>query len=259
MLAWIKRITLALSLLSLILGFALVYSYHDDNPTGRLYSSSVVLDANQAESVLSLDLGVERNDEGDNTQCICSQDGLSHARCNACFVSIGKQSAIPDFVTDTFIADSKFYPNSSFGLSSPQIQAFIQASEILEVPLWIFVHVDTSVSDNTYQRIALTGGGVVHYFTDNLFDAMASDVGWIMLILGGLLFGGFVALRVRQTLRQWDLPEPEDPPRHEKIVQPRDLPQDRAKKSMDEAEEFGKRLRGKIRIEIEDDEPDEER
>lgn len=248
---------LLVSVMMMVLGGGIFVQYQHPNPTGRLVSSAIPADYTDAEYILANDLGVSRNEDSDNITCICSENGYQQTRCNSCLVTLGTRNAIPDFVTTRFIADSKLYERSYFVATDQQTQTFIGASIALDIPLWIYVHVDTLVSQESYDAISMTGGGIVHYFTNNQFDAVAYDMGLLILVLGGLLFGGFIVLRVRKAVKDWEVPEPEDPPRSDTIIEPRDLPDSRAMKAMDDAEKFGEQLRRKIRIEIEDDEPED--
>lgn len=84
---------------------------------------------------------------------------------------------------------------------------------------------------------------------------MSDFVMLIALILGGAVLMTLVGVRVRDAVRRWDVPEPEDPPRNEAVIKPTDPPEERARKMMDEVEDFGERLRRRILIEVDDDEP----
>ncbi len=70
---------------------------------------------------------------------------------------------VPDFVTNNFIADAKFYSVSRLTLSD-QLRDFVTIAHIERVPLYIYTHVNTVVTPRAMDLIKSTGGKVIDIF-----------------------------------------------------------------------------------------------
>lgn len=68
-------------------------------------------------------------------------------------------------------------------------------------------------------------------------------------LISGLLVAGGTALEMRDASRNWQMPEPEDPPGFSGVIQPKP-PLDEAVDRIKEAESFSKRATEKVRIRI---------
>ena len=79
------------------------------------------------------------------------------------FVEGMSQPRIPDFVTDSFIADSKFYRNSTLSLSE-QLRDFVRLAKKQNKPLYIYVSKQTHVTEPARDLIRSTGGDVIVKF-----------------------------------------------------------------------------------------------
>jgi len=186
MMTLVRRLVLLASLAAAVFCFVSLMNVTASNPTGRRYSSEVVLRTgqgssqqlgNDGERVLATDLGVPFNDVDGQRQCVCS---LTYAnavpagsRCNVCigYSDLVSNYRVPDFVTPNFMADSKNAQSlSAHGGNSLPTRDFEQITEIaavareLNIPLWIYTRVDTVVDPVFYELTQSTGGNVVRYF-----------------------------------------------------------------------------------------------
>ncbi len=79
------------------------------------------------------------------------------------FVEGMSKPRIPDFVSDTFIADSKWYQASTLSQSA-QLRDFARLALEQGKPLYIFVRQDTHVTAPALRLIQSTGGNVIRVF-----------------------------------------------------------------------------------------------
>lgn len=161
------------SLITAFICVLLLLNITAPNPTGRRYASSEVMITgspqaigSDAERVLAHDLGIPNNNQAEQRHCICNSSSGNTVpnQCNVCLVTTPLRSTshrLPDFMTDTFIADSK---NVGKLMSADQIADFALAAHLLDQPLWIFVRVNSIVDDVYHELVESTGGGVVYYF-----------------------------------------------------------------------------------------------
>jgi len=70
---------------------------------------------------------------------------------------------IPDFVTDAFIADSKWY-NATTLAQSDQLRDFARLAQEQGKPLYIYVTQGTEVTAPALDLIRSTGGDIVRIF-----------------------------------------------------------------------------------------------
>lgn len=203
----LRRLSFAPILLLILLSLILLLNITAPNPTLRRYSSQPVIATGDSariglsgERILSLDLGVPRNDTADTVQCVCNPRYEGQAAPTGCDVCVGYSETItnhrrPDFVTDSYIADSK---NKRQLLVTdehdyPQMREISQAALNIGVPFWIYVRVDTRVDDAYLEMTRATGGDVVYYFTHNAItyidpvDRFAINLLIVSLVLLGLL------------------------------------------------------------------------
>lgn len=178
MLKVLRRVLLGLGMVALLISAVLLLNVTAPNPTRRRYSSEMPLTTRQgtaneigasAETILSKDLGLPRNDDPTERRCVCNAAGaMDPSSCNSCIVTSPAIATFrrPDFVGNGFIAESKnsvglLYESRDFA----QITDFVAAATVLRLPLWVYVRVNTSVPPTLEQRVSATGGGVVYYFT----------------------------------------------------------------------------------------------
>lgn len=171
----LRRLLMLVVVLSIGFCVILLLNFTAPNPTGRRYSSeSVNLSQNSQEKgftgerILANDLGVPNNNTT-GKQCVCGTNinpPLNH--CTICTVRSEKIAnyRIPDFVTDTFIADSKNVEKLivAHKRDYEQIMDMVVAANQKRIPLWIFVRVNTEIDPEFYQIVRSTGGDIVQYF-----------------------------------------------------------------------------------------------
>ncbi len=196
----IRRLLIFAALLGIGFCVVLLLNFTAPNPTGRRYSSEAVNlseDSQQkgitGERILANDLDVPNNNTS-GKQCVCGTHiNPPISKCSICVVRSDKIASyrIPDFVTNTFIADSK---NTEKLLVThthnyPQIMDMVVAANQKRIPLWIFVRVNTEIDREFYQIVRSTGGDIVPYFVVpgyvDLIDQAA--------IVGLMIFGGIFA------------------------------------------------------------------
>ena len=175
----LRRATILLSLIGIVVCVVLLLNFTASNPTGRRYSSEMPLRFGNdvtineagfdAERILSNDLNHPNNNIAP-TQCGCNATEYRQTppnRCGTCLVISDEISSyvMPDFVAESYITDSKnLRPGSR--LSTAQITSFVIMAQDLDVPLWIFVPVEgIDVRPTLQTAIESTGGGVIPYFT----------------------------------------------------------------------------------------------
>lgn len=179
MIQLLRRLLLSASLLTCLIAFILLLNITAPNPTGRRYSSVAPATTgggqfigDEGEAALALDLRLPNNNNPDQRQCVCAENSTaSGGQCRVCIAQVPLQSPggfrIPDFVTPSYIAESK---NRRVLLISDydivaQLSDYAAAARTLRIPLFVYVRVNTDVSPEITQLIASTGGAVVPYFT----------------------------------------------------------------------------------------------
>lgn len=205
----LRRTILFTALIALIICGLLLLNITAPNPTGRRYSSDIVsytagsqVIGRQGENALARDLNLPRNEESDQRACVCNlefaESGTLPGRCDICmtyYEEMTNTSNIPDFVSTRFIAEAK----NVIMLNQPsdQMRAFIFAAQELNLPLWVYVRVNTDIPSVYEELIAATGGGVVYYLRDESYvdpvDRAAQigiliASGVILLVVGGDMF-----------------------------------------------------------------------
>lgn len=166
---FVHRLLLLLALVVIGASALVLGHVNVENPTGRRYASEAIPVAagDPAERVLSADLNVPNNNFATQRQCACNsryQGFTPPPMCDVCFayattITNWRQ---PDFVTTSYIADSK----NTVSLVDPggQLTDFATIAEALDIPLWVYVRQDTTVRVSLRTMIEETGGGVVFYF-----------------------------------------------------------------------------------------------
>ncbi len=79
------------------------------------------------------------------------------------FVEGMTKPRIPDFITDTYIADSKFYKNSTLS-SNEQLRDFVRLAKDENKPLYIYITQNAHVTDEALDLIRSTGGDIKRVF-----------------------------------------------------------------------------------------------
>lgn len=184
----IRRTLILIALIALIISFFLSAIYDAlfvEHPTGRRYGSEITLNAgttaeigDDGERTLAKDLLLSNNNNS-GKQCICSSryaTNLPTSNCNSCLFTgdnISSTHRIPDFVAPNYIAESKNVLQLSRSRDYMQIQDFATAAITLDVPLWVYVRVDTVAQQRFYDVVEPTGGGIVPYFT---YEGYSDDI-----------------------------------------------------------------------------------
>lgn len=222
---------MVLAFVGILVSIVLLLNFTAPNPTGRRYSSEVVRTSGSSESigvagerVLSTDLGVPRNDRTDLLQCFCNSTyRLVLTECRVCLSTVELTTSYrrPDFVTDSFIGESKnteelLYTGSR--RESTQLSDYALAARALGRPLWVFVRIDSEVAPEFIQIAETTGGGVVKYFrtSDSWVDPVDSAARVALLVSAvvlalGLLLWFMPPLRFS---RRTASPKPDPKPSH---------------------------------------------
>jgi hypothetical protein len=211
-------------ILSLCLTFIIVLSiswlalvFLAPNPTHRWFSSEA-LDVRtttttsqqkgiQGENLLALDLSLAAptNERSHNAICVCgTQYTISKpSQCSVCAVYSADISEyrIPDFVTTSYIAESK----NQRTLAVSQSREFAQITEIaagareLHLPFYLFVRANTSVDQEYYDLARSTGGDVIQYFVVDAHDrrlileqAIPNIIIILLAVGAGVLIVGYI-------------------------------------------------------------------
>lgn len=103
---------------------------------------------------------------------------------------------------------------------------------------------------------AIAGAFLLEWITieSNLpLDTVAT----VVAVGAGILLLGITAIEVQSILRSWQVPEPEDPPRSDRIIMPIPLDDDderveKAVHSVEQAEEFAEQTKRRVTIEVEE-------
>jgi len=168
---FIRRICLILALVLFCVSAILLLNFTAPNPTGRRYSSQIVLISggtqsigNSGEAVLSEDLHLPNNNASDQLQCLCNP--TYRARVSECRTCVASSELVttfrrPDFISPYFIAESK---NVQILRDFEQISVYAAAARLMGRPLWVFVRVNTIFDSGTDELVKATGGGIVPYF-----------------------------------------------------------------------------------------------
>ena len=77
------------------------------------------------------------------------------------------------------------------------------------------------------------------------------NIATIIAFVSGALASGLLGLEARDTTKSWEHPEPEEPPKSETIVYPKELETiEEAIEAVEKAEGYAKRANGRIQIDI---------
>jgi len=74
------------------------------------------------------------------------------------------------------------------------------------------------------------------------------NIARIAAVVAALLLSGILAFEVRALVKSWQLPEPEDPPQSDRVIEPKPL--DDTFDALHEAEQFGQRAAERVLIDI---------
>jgi hypothetical protein len=214
-----------------VFSLVVLLNFTAPNPTGRRYSSSPPLITGQAnayqigsdaERILARDLGITRNEDSPLPECICPTGSpITPASCSVCraYVPMTASYRVPDFITDDYIAESKNVQGLLYETGTrdtEQIRDFTTAARALDIPLWVFIRVNTEVDAEFQQLVESTGGGVIRYFTLQGYADPSDTLAQTGVVVSGLglLLGALwlvLPLLVRVNAR---LPGPRTAPSH---------------------------------------------
>lgn len=258
----IRWIVFLVAVLALVLCIVLLLNITASNPTGRRYSSQMPLVTGQGsaeaigrsgEDILARDLQLPNNNAVDQRQCLCQGATSPNPKdCNLCIPvsSLTSTFRIPDFIADSYIAESKNAQNLMYtGREVDQINDYVLAAKELRRPLWLFIRVDTLVAPEFEQIVESTGGDVVGYFTVPGYSDPIDDVARKGVVASILVISSLSLLEWRARHR---LAKPASP---QKPVSPDRDPINTARKKVETAEDFARRTKERARSTI--DEQDE--
>ncbi|MEO8612810.1 MAG: hypothetical protein ABI690_33255 [Chloroflexota bacterium] len=270
----IPRYLAIIAISGIVISIVLLMNITAPNPTGRRFSSAMPLTTKQgnaqqiglsAEEILANDLHLPRNEDNNELQCICHSpgDSISPNECRSCFVYVDQVSTFrrPDFVAKTFIAESKNRQNLLYTQSDQvdQISDYASAAQLLRQPLWVYIRVNTTVSNEFQDIVNATGGGIIPYFTvpgyiDPVDDTANKVLAVSIVVLALVVLETWALRRFKNRPAVVSSPSPK-PPRMPK--QPAD-PFGKAIRKTDAAEDFVQRSKEKRRqdIDIEDSRDD---
>lgn len=218
---FLRRFTALVALLGIIICVVLILNFTASNPTGRRYSSDIPLVQGSAqeigfdgERILSKDLGLPPNDRADQRQCICANAAFVPGECNSCFATLHTLDTFrrPDFISSNFIAESKnrrnlFYTDRDFD----QLQDYAAVAKALDIPLWVYVRVNTNIDPEYESVVKATGGGIVRYFRVEDYTDPTHRGAQIGILICVSVLGGIVLIEVINRLTPPDIiQEPED-------------------------------------------------
>lgn len=177
----VRRLSLLTAIIGAVICIILLLNFTAENPTGRRYSSEIPISTGggnssqigtSGERILANDLGVQRNEQADLRQCICNMTPTRAnpplTECRVCmgYAQLTSQYRRPDFVTSSYIAESKNASDLAYtGREIDQIGDYAISARALGVPLWVYVRVNSRVDPEFVNIVNSTGGGVVSYFT----------------------------------------------------------------------------------------------
>jgi hypothetical protein len=238
-------LSFCLILIVMLATASLILRFAAPNPTHRWYSSQIpdelarqsqVIDWRAAEIILAGDLGLPDNNLPENLQCFCSpQHSAPPYQCNSCTSVVGLSNyRIPDVVSNTIIADSKFYQNSTLRVDE-QLKDFALIADVTNRDLWIFVPIfEQGQEPYTSQALELvqsTGGEIVAYYVVDGYEnrliveqAINNIILIVFIFTSGLLVWSYII-----TSR------PKNPDNASDDV-------DKAENSVEDTEEFMKRM-----------------
>lgn len=235
----LRRVIILLSFVIALVCIVLLLNITAANPTGRRYSSEspVIQGTSQSigisgERILAADLNTIRNERSDMRQCICQGPGpRSVSECRVCsaYAQITSSYRRPDFVTGSYIAESKNGTSLLYsGREVDQIGDYVIAARALGIPLWVYTRVDTRVDAEFMDIVRTTGGDVVPYFTvpDYVDPVDQAATSGLLGALGVLFFMGFW-----ETSAQYIRRRPK-PPKRDKPRRPRGRSNDPVSRAM---------------------------
>ncbi|MAU08787.1 MAG: hypothetical protein CL607_03110 [Anaerolineaceae bacterium] len=264
----IWRITGVLMIGVIITGIVLLLNFTAPNPTGRRYSSEVV-DLNldngakglEGERILALDLRAPLNTI--EKHCICGEASTVASQCNLCRVNVPTVNTyrLPDFFTETYIADAKnrYTWLSSHSQDVAQMTDYADAAIALDIPLWVYVRVDTTVDQTMQDLVRSTGGDIVHYFATPDWVDPVNIIAIIGILIGGVIVVFVLWREFRETHHMSqiyrDVPDdqPESPTNRSFPTAPKQDDKDDGKviievtsQKMDDAEEFMDKVKSRV-------------
>lgn len=234
----LKYSLLLLPMSGIVIALILLFNFTAPNPTGRRYSSEIVITEGSSsakgisgETILSQDLGFPRNDIGTSRMCILA---LNLQPC-----SNQRGEYRPDFITDRYIIDAKNHvaliPDRNHVRDLEQLTAFAQVAAQTGRSFWVYVRVDTIIDPLFVELTERTGGGVIPYFRVEGWYDPVDQIAQILLIVSIIAVGVVLILFWLESL-----PEVPDDPRD-----------DQRGGKLDEAERFAKRAKERARAQSE--------
>jgi len=103
--------------------------------------------------------------------------------------------------------------------------------------------------------ILLVGALLLIFNVISIDFTLPFAIEWVAVIIGGTLVTMFL-LDMRLATASWQQPEPEDPPKSDKIIYPKPL--ENTVEAMQEAEDFMANANGRVKIAIDIEEDPEE-
>lgn len=243
----IRRAALLSALALTVLFVVLLLNVTATNPTGRRYSSAVPIMAGNsqaigtdAERILARDLGVPRNEQVDQRQCVCNSPSVTTpSECRVCmaYAQLTSPYRRPDFIGTTFIAESKNSTGLLYtGREINQLGDYVFSARAMNRPLWIYVRVNARVDPEFVSLAESTGGGVVYYFRVDGWTDPTDQIalpGLVISVLAVAFFGLWEIVSRRGAAGSSPTPPPKPAPNN--TGGPEDLLA-RARRKVDDAD-----------------------
>ncbi len=252
----VRRLLLLLALLCFIPSVILLLNITAPNPTGRRTSSASPLVTGQgsgsmigqsAEVILARDLRLPNNNDFNQRQCLCQNaNAIDKRECNVCLPveNLNSLYRIPDFISERFIAESKNRQDLAYsGREVDQISDYVVAARALNIPLWVYVRVDTPVAPEFTRLVQSSGGDVVYYFTVPGYVDPVDDLAGKGMWAGMAVLGGLALLKWGSRRRLPHLVRPRHP----------NDPLSKAVTSLNTAQDFARRRQARLRREMDEE------
>ncbi len=197
----VRRSLMVIALVGLFVSAVLLLNFTAPNPTGRRYSSETPQQSGTSEAigiagerVLAKDLGLVRNDVQTERKCFCDvayrtmRPPVSECRVCIAYGQLTTSHRRPDFIADNYVVESKNAQDLYYASRDiDQLGDIAVAARAAGYPLWLYIRIDTNLAPEFYDIVAITGGGIVPYYTIPGYIDPVDQAATIALIVSVLL------------------------------------------------------------------------